>query len=260
MHSFTSTILLASGLLSLTSAAAVPLQVRSTCGSVPKGTGAQTPLSQPTGITTANACQASCESNNSCLSFVFGMVNSDVECMLFSVAAADVPAQSSQNLIVFDKACTDVPKVVPTTSNPTGANTGSTSGTGANTGSTSGAGATTPKPATNAGSGSTNAGSGSNTNGAKPAGHKLAVRSQCGGAPTGPSSNNVAPISTPANINTMAACQAACKKDTSCKSCEFGTAAANGAKVCHLFSVPAAQVPAPGKGQSFVVYDVACSA
>jgi hypothetical protein len=243
MHSFTSTILLAGGLLSLASAAAVPLQVRSTCGSVPKGTGAQTPLSQPTGITTANACQASCEANNSCLSFVFGMVNNDVECMLFSVAAADVPAQSSQNLIVFDKACTDVPKVVPTTSNPTGANTGSTSGTGA----------TTPKTATNAGSGST-------TNGVKPAGHKLAVRSQCGGAPTGPSSNNVAPISTPANINTMAACQAACKENTSCKSCEFGTAAANGPKLCHLFSVPAAQLPAPGNGQSFVVYDVGCSA
>ncbi|KIM94418.1 hypothetical protein OIDMADRAFT_60745 [Oidiodendron maius Zn] len=250
MHSYTSTILLASGLLSL--ASAVPLQVRSTCGSVPAGTGAQTPLSQPTGITTANACQASCEATNSCLSFVFGMVNNDVECMLFSVAAANVPAQSSQDLIVFDKACTDVPKVVPTTSNPTGANTGSTSGTGA-TGSTPGTGATTPKPATNAGSGSTN-------NGAKPAGHKLAVRSQCGGAPTGPSNNKVSPISTPANVNTMAACQAACKKNTSCKSFEFGTAAANGAKVCHMFSVAAAQVPAPAQGQSFVVYDAACSA
>ena len=253
MPSFTSTILLASGLLSLASAA--PLQVRSTCGSVPKGSGSATPLSQPTGITTANACQASCEANDSCLSFVFGMVNNDDECMLFSVAAADVPAQSSQNLIVFDKACTDVPKVVPTTSNPTGANTGSTSASGSGSGSTSGSGtgATTPKPATNAGSGST-------AQGAKPAGHKLAVRSQCGGAPKGPTNKNVAPISTPANMNTMAECQAACKKDTSCKSFEFGTAAANGPKVCHLFSVAAAQVPAPGNGQSFAVYDVACSA
>ncbi|KAE9373320.1 hypothetical protein N431DRAFT_308179, partial [Stipitochalara longipes BDJ] len=127
MHSFTS-IIAASALIAGVSASPIKLAARATCGSAPAGSGSQTPLSQPTGVTTASACQAQCEANASCLSFVFGMVNNADECMLYSVAAASVPKQSSTNLVVYDKACTSVPAIVPTTSNPSGANTGTTKG------------------------------------------------------------------------------------------------------------------------------------
>ncbi|TVY54463.1 hypothetical protein LSUE1_G010357, partial [Lachnellula suecica] len=132
MSSF-SAILALSALVATVSGS--PLVVRSTCGSTPTASGSQTPLSQPLGITTASACQAACDANTSCLSFVFGMVGSTNECILYSVAASSVPSQSSTNLIVYDKACTSVPTVVPTTSNPTGA---ATSSSGSTTGSTTG--------------------------------------------------------------------------------------------------------------------------
>jgi hypothetical protein len=120
------------------------LAVRNTCGNAPSGSGSQSPISQPTGITTAQACQAQCDANASCQSFVFGMVNGADQCMLYSVAAASVPKQSSTNLVVYDKACTSVPAVVPTASNPTGAATSANNNQG----------------------------------------HKLAVRNTCGGNPT----------------------------------------------------------------------------
>jgi len=127
MHSFTS-IVAASALIAGVSASPFKLAARATCGSAPAGSGSQTPLSQPTGITTASACQAQCDANASCLSFVFGMVNNVDECMLYAVAASAIPTQASPNLVCYDKACTGVPAVVPTTSNPTGANTGTTKG------------------------------------------------------------------------------------------------------------------------------------
>ena len=77
MQTFT-TIIAASALLATVSCS--PIQVRSTCGSTPAGSGSQQPISQPTGITTASACQAKCEANTSCQSFVFGMVNNADEC------------------------------------------------------------------------------------------------------------------------------------------------------------------------------------
>jgi hypothetical protein len=179
------------------------LAVRETCGIAPAGSGSQTPLSQPTGITTAAACLAQCDANSACLSFIFGMVNNADECMLYSVAASAIPTQSSTKLVAYDKACPAVPSVVPTTSNPQGFATGSTSsGSTGNTGSTGSSGTT-------GSSGSTDP-----NNGAAPA-HKRA--NTCGAAPTGPS-NNASPISTPANINSVAACKAQCSADASCKS------------------------------------------
>ncbi|KAH7410907.1 hypothetical protein BKA64DRAFT_741542 [Cadophora sp. MPI-SDFR-AT-0126] len=227
------------------------LAVRATCGSAPTGTGSSAPLSTPAGITTAEACQAQCEANGSCQSFVFGMVDNVVKCMLYSVPAASVPKQSSTNLIAYDKACTSVPAVVPTSSNPTGV---ATSTSGSNTGSNAGSN-TGSNTGTNTGSntGSTS-GSGTNTN--TPSGqHK---RNTCGATPSGPT-GQAAPISTPANINSVADCRAACQADASCKSFEFGTMTSGGAQTCRLFSVAASSVPAPAKGQTFVVYDSACS-
>jgi hypothetical protein len=40
---------------------------------------------------------------------------------------------------------------------------------------------------------------------------------------------------------------------------EFGTLTSGGNPACRLFNVPAASVPAPTSGQTFVVYDVGCS-
>jgi hypothetical protein len=202
MQSFT-TIIAASALIACASANPIKLAARATCGSAPDGSGSQTPLSQPTGITTAAACQVQCDANTSCMSFVFGMLNNADQCMLFSVAAASIPKQASTNLVVYDKACTAVPSVIPTTSNPQGFATGSTSsGSTGNTGST---GSTGPTDS------SSSAGP---NDGAAPA-HKRA--NTCGAAPTGPF-DSASPISTPANINSVAACKAQCSADSSCKS------------------------------------------
>ena len=297
MHSFT-TIVAASALIATVSASPIQLAARSTCGSAPAGSGSQTPLSQPTGVTTASACQAQCEANASCLSFVFGMVNNADECMLYSVAAASVPKQSSTNLIVYDKACTNVPAVVPTASNPTGANTGNTkganrklavrdtcgiapSGSGSQTPLSQPTGITTasacqaqcdansaclsfifgmvnnvdqcmlysvdaaslPKqtstnlvaydkactsvpavvptasnPQGLATGSNSNTGSNGNTGSSNQSAQGQQKRANtCGGAPTG-ASNNASPISTPANIDSAAACKLQCQADSSCKS------------------------------------------
>ncbi|OBT53492.1 hypothetical protein VE04_07107 [Pseudogymnoascus sp. 24MN13] len=157
------------------------LAIRATCGSAPTGpTGNAKPLSQPSDITTAKACQAKCTANASCQSVVFGMVNNAVKCILYSVPAASAPKQSSSNLIAYDKSCGSVPAIVPTASNPTGAPTAS------------------------------------NPIGAKTGG-KLAIRATCGSAPTGPTGNTT-PISTPANISSAATCKTQCQVNPSCKS------------------------------------------
>lgn len=92
------------------------------------------PLSSPTGITTAEACLAQCNSAASCQSFLFGLLNGVPTCELFNVAASALPATT--NFVAYDKACTSVPAIVPTTANPTGVDvsgdqsTGSTPSTG----------------------------------------------------------------------------------------------------------------------------------
>ena len=72
MQTFT-TILAASAFIASVSGS--PLTVRSTCGAAPSSSGSQTPIAQPTGIATAADCQAQCEANGSCQSFVFGVVD-----------------------------------------------------------------------------------------------------------------------------------------------------------------------------------------
>ncbi|KAH9212411.1 hypothetical protein DL95DRAFT_391565 [Leptodontidium sp. 2 PMI_412] len=222
------------------------LAIRATCGSAPTGTGSSAPLSTPAGVTTASSCQAQCEASSSCQSFVFGMVDNVTKCILYSVAASSVPKQSSTNLIAYDKACTSVPAVVPTSSNPTGAATSSSS-SGSTTSSNTGSSGSNP--------GSTTGSSGSNTGSNTSGQHK---RDTCGATPSAASGQST-PISTPANINSVADCRKACQADASCKSFEFGTMTSNGAQQCRLFSVAATSVPAPTNGQSLVVYDVGCS-
>lgn len=214
-----------------------PIIARDTCGAAPAGSGSQTPLEQPTNCQTAQACQSACNSNGQCQSFLFGMVDNAIKCMLFSVPAAQVPKQSSQNLVVYDKACGSVPAVTPTASNPTGVN--------------------------QSGDNNNQNQNGNNQNqnqqgqqGTPPAGQKLALRDTCGAAPAG-SNPNQAPLSQPQNINSAADCLAQCKANPSCKSFEFGTE--NNAKVCRLFNVAASEVPPPTNGQSFQVFDAGCS-
>lgn len=217
---------------------ASPILARDVCGSAPTSSGSQSVLSQPTGITTASACLAQCEANTSCLSFVFGLVDNEIKCMLYAVAASSVPKQSSTNLVVYDKACSSVPAVVPTTSNPTGAATSASDSpsTGSNTGSTTGS-----TPGSNTGT-SSNAGAAQN--------HR---RDTCGSTPAA-QSGSATPIATQTNINSLADCKAQCQANSNCKSFEF-----TAAKECILFNVAASAVPAPTNGQSAVVYDVGCS-
>src|SRR5689334_21039071 len=99
MHFF-ATLITASALLSLTAGTPIPeLVTRNMCGSAPSGSTSQAVLAHPTGIETAAACQAQCDANSQCQSFVFGMINSVIECELFSCAASAVPTQSSANLL-----------------------------------------------------------------------------------------------------------------------------------------------------------------
>ncbi|OCL11099.1 hypothetical protein AOQ84DRAFT_201111 [Glonium stellatum] len=209
------------------------------CGNAPSGSNTQQAvLSQPSGAQDAAACQSDCDANSSCQSFVFGMVDNTIKCLLYACAASAIPTQTSTNLIAYDKACASVPTVTPTASNPTGANTG------ANTSSNQGS-----------------SGSKSSPGGTTPTGNRrrreLVARKTCGGAPSGQS--NAAPISTPADINTVADCKAKCAADASCQSFSFGTLTSGGGDVCRLYAVPAASVPAPASGQSLAVYDVGCS-
>ena len=163
------------------------------CGQTPSGSNTQQAvLSQPSGPQNAAACQSSCDANSACLSFLFGMVDNNIECMLYACTASNIPPPPSTNLIAYDKACASVPTVTPTAANPTGANTA----TGANTGSKS-----NPSEKT------TQAGN-----------HQmrgLMARDTCGGAPSGPS--NAQPISAPAGIDTLPECKAKCIADPSCE-------------------------------------------
>ncbi|KAL6904883.1 hypothetical protein GGI43DRAFT_432201 [Trichoderma evansii] len=80
----------------------------------------------------------------------------------------------------------------------------------------------------------------------------------CGAAPSGPSQNPPSPFQTQANVASQQACLDLCQQTDGCKSCEFGTKSANGAKQCMLFKVPAAQLPPPSNGQSLVAFDTGC--
>ena len=163
------------------------------CGKVPSSSNTQQAvLSQPSGPQNAAACQSDCDANGACLSFLFGMVDNNIKCMLYACAASNIPPPSSTDLIAYDKACASVPTVTPTAANPTGANTA----TGANTGSKS----NPSEKTTQAGNHQTRG---------------LLARDTCGGAPSGPS--NTQPISAPAGIDTLPECRAKCIADPSCE-------------------------------------------
>ncbi|OBU00672.1 hypothetical protein VE01_01207 [Pseudogymnoascus verrucosus] len=225
MHSFTTVLITASALLATVSSS--PLQLRSTCGGAPTGNGSQQPLSQPSGITTAKACQANCTANASCQSFVFGMVNNAVKCILYSVPAASAPKQSSSNLIAYDKSCGSVPAVVPTASNPTGAKTGGKLAIRATCGSAPTGPTGNAKPLSQP----------SDITTAKACQAKCTANASCQSVVFG------------MNIS----------DEYIMIRFEFGTPSPNGSPTCRLFSVAAASVPTSTSGQSFVVYDVGCS-
>ncbi|KAF2675905.1 hypothetical protein K458DRAFT_323450 [Lentithecium fluviatile CBS 122367] len=211
------------------------------CGVAPTATGSQTPISTFTNAKTAQECLSDCNSNASCQSFIFGMVDSTIKCELFSVPAAQVPTQSSANLVVYDKACSSIPAVQPTTANPQGLANGAAQNQNGGQTSQSGGQTSSSQP----------------TQGQQGANQKQNKRATCGAAPSG--SGTAQPIDTPANIASLDACIAACKANASCKSVEFGKLTANGPDVCRFFDVPAAQVPKATDGQSFQVSDVGCA-
>ena len=163
------------------------------CGKAPSGSNTQQPvLSQPSGLQNAAACQSDCDANSACLSFLFGLVDNNIKCLLYACAASAIPPPSSPDLIAYDKACPSVPTVTPTPQNPTGVSTEDN----ANTGNKANPGGTTKSTGTHQT-------------------RELVVRDTCGGAPTGPS--NAQPISTPASIDTIPDCKAKCIADPSCE-------------------------------------------
>ncbi|RSL49011.1 hypothetical protein CEP53_009325 [Fusarium sp. AF-6] len=102
--------------VSLASAMATPLTLRAQKCNVAPTASAKTNI-QPYEVAdaaTAEECQTICESDEVCLSFVFGLAAhaTTPSCLLYKVPAAQVPARSD-GLHVFDKACSA--KLVPTT-------------------------------------------------------------------------------------------------------------------------------------------------
>ncbi|KAM6511430.1 hypothetical protein FALCPG4_016435 [Fusarium falciforme] len=102
--------------VSLASAMATPLTLRAQKCNVAPTASAKTNI-QPYDVAeaaTAEECQTICESDEACLSFVFGLAAhaTTPSCLLYKVPAAQVPARSD-GLHVFDKACSA--KLVPTT-------------------------------------------------------------------------------------------------------------------------------------------------
>jgi hypothetical protein len=82
----------------------------------------------------------------------------------------------------------------------------------------------------------------------------LIARDICGAAPSGPT--GATPLAEPSGITTPAACEAACKADTSCEAfvCGYVTSA----PVCILYAVPASSIP-PQSNSNLLAYDLACS-
>lgn len=200
MHSTTAFVAF-SALLS--SALGLPTARNDVCGVAPTGTSSVTPLATPAGIDTAAQCQNKCDANPSCESFCFGLVNGDIKCELFGVPVPSLPALSSPNLLCYNKACTSVPKVVPTASDPTG---------------------TSPEPATTQGATPTtpatknhpeNKSQPENKNQSENKNQPRAAEQICGAAPTGTSKPT--PIKTLYSVHSAQACAAKCKADPSCE-------------------------------------------
>ncbi|KAF4868714.1 hypothetical protein CGCSCA1_v012201 [Colletotrichum siamense] len=222
-------------------AQAGPLAIRAnTCNSAPAGpvNADVQPRSQPAAAN-ADACQKLCEADSGCQSFVFGLPPTGTTplCYLYAVPAAQVPPQSNSNLMVFDKACTGVPTAAPTQNNNNGAGNNNNNGQANN----------------NNGQATNNGQTGNNGQTEQPK-----KRNVCGAAPTGPATSAPNPLVTRSDIATQDACLALCKQTSGCQAVEFGKPSANEPVQCRLFNVPAAQLPAPTNGQTFVAFDTAC--
>ena len=61
---------------------------------------------------------AQCNAESDCECILFGLVDNVYTCELFSVPASSIPPVTG--LVAYDIACTSVPSIVPTASNPTG--------------------------------------------------------------------------------------------------------------------------------------------
>ena len=202
MHSSTSYAILASLAVS---GLAAPLAGRDVCGAAPTGATSQPILAAPTGIQTAALCLAQCDANSSCESFIFGLVDGVIECKLFACAAANIPKQSSPNLIAYGKACPSIPAVVPTASNPTGVNVNQASNP------------SNSQPSNNQ-SGNKQTGktqSGNNQSGNSQPKTTRAASNICGQTPSG--SGSPTPLQTLQNIDSLAACLAKAKAQSGCE-------------------------------------------
>lgn len=271
---------------------ASPLMVRdNTCGAAPAGSSNNQPISQPSDCQTSAACQSKCEADSSCKSFCFGMVDNTIQCKLYSCAAASVPTQSSTNLVVYDKACSAVPSVVPTSSNPTGKkvdNSQSYTSSGSKTsqpkaqqsqqsdsGKTSESKAQQSKQADNSktsepkaqqssttystyGTQKSTQKQESNPDAQKEISSKTKISANtCGVKPTASTSNK--PFATP-SVKSEDACKADCKANSSCKS--FTCGQVDSKFICKLYTVPAAELPAPSNAaekNAVKAFDVGCS-
>ncbi|KAJ4377445.1 hypothetical protein N0V83_000270 [Neocucurbitaria cava] len=256
MHSFTA-VIAASALLSAVSGA--PHFVRSnTCGSAPTGTSTSNqPLKQLTTCQTAADCQTQCDANTSCQSFCFGLIDNVIQCKLYSVSAASIPKQSSTNLVAYDKACSAVPSVVPTASNPTGKQVdSSSSSSGSKTTEQQG------KESQKADSSKTTEQQATESKVTQKVNKKSTTNKQtsantCGSKPAANTSNQ--PISTP-TVSSEDACKTKCQADSSCKS--FTCGEVNNQFVCKLYNVEASKIPAPtttAQKSALKAYDVGCS-
>ncbi|KAH6645058.1 hypothetical protein BKA67DRAFT_664901 [Truncatella angustata] len=80
------------------------------CGAIPSGTTSNSvsPLQTNTAITSADACLTLCQATSGCKAVEFGKTsaNGANQCLLFSVAASELPTPTSgQSLVVYDAAC-----------------------------------------------------------------------------------------------------------------------------------------------------------
>ena len=202
MHSSTSYAILASLAVS---GLAAPLAGRDVCGAAPTAADSQPVLAAPTGIQTAALCLAQCDANSSCESFLFGLVDNVIECKLFACAAANIPKQSSADLIAYGKACPSIPAVVPTASNPTGVNVNQASNP---SNSQSG-----NNPSGNNPSGNTQSGNNQSSNGQPK--KTRAASDICGQTPSG--SGNPTPLQTIQSVDSLDTCLAKAKAQSGCE-------------------------------------------
>lgn len=225
-------------------AAAAPLAARSNiCGIEPSVSvsSSKAPLQTYTNANTAEECHAKCGANNSCKSFIFGLVDNAIKCDLFDCIASQIPVQESANLVAFDKGCSSIPDIKPTTSNPQGlAISKSETSYKSNTSDNSKSEQKT-EPTSNTDKSTTNVSqkqavaakdtqkatqkTESNTSKSQQSESKKTTTAtsttiklqKCAAAPVG-TSTDIEPFNTPSNIASLDACVAACKKNSSCNS------------------------------------------